>query len=346
MKKTFTKHILLLALMLFGVAGAAWADRAPQKFTGPVDIDNLVVGDTLAPGFELVCNGESIIIFSQGNANNAKVDGNPPESDLYLNCTLINAFSYGPNGAIILGSNTVTPAYGDWQDGNAWLVTDAYFEGNYRVTLGGITIDLPPDPTVPALDELTGNWNFLMPGANKVVKVTYKAEPALAWTFGNRAIPNDTTITAYRGFELPVIGNIGAIMNHDFYTALLGGTVSLRYGSTNPAVISFTNPNNMYSFSVNGAGECNVYMVFDGNDDFQDDSVAFHAVIANPATLTLAVNDANMGTIKIAESVDTVYNITFNHVGSSEAAGLLPSPPAACPTTPPSAMMKMSPIPV
>ena len=26
--KTFTKHILLLALMLFGVAGAAWASRA------------------------------------------------------------------------------------------------------------------------------------------------------------------------------------------------------------------------------------------------------------------------------------------------------------------------------
>ena len=53
MKKTFTKHILLLALMLFGVAGAAWASRAPQKFTGPVAFNSLVQGDTLAPGFEL-----------------------------------------------------------------------------------------------------------------------------------------------------------------------------------------------------------------------------------------------------------------------------------------------------
>ena len=30
--KTFTKHILLLALMLFGVAGAAWASRAPTPW--------------------------------------------------------------------------------------------------------------------------------------------------------------------------------------------------------------------------------------------------------------------------------------------------------------------------
>ena len=51
--KTFTKHILLLALMLFGVAGAALASRAPQKFTGPVAFNSLVHGDTLAPGFEL-----------------------------------------------------------------------------------------------------------------------------------------------------------------------------------------------------------------------------------------------------------------------------------------------------
>ena len=51
--KKITKHILLLALMLFGVAGAAWASRAPQKFTGPVDIYSLVQGDTLAPGFSL-----------------------------------------------------------------------------------------------------------------------------------------------------------------------------------------------------------------------------------------------------------------------------------------------------
>ena len=29
--------------MVFGVTGAAWADRNPQKFTGPVDIATLQV---------------------------------------------------------------------------------------------------------------------------------------------------------------------------------------------------------------------------------------------------------------------------------------------------------------
>ena len=194
--KTFTKHILLLALMLFGVAGAAWADRAPQKFTGPVDIDNLVVGDTLAPGFELVCNGESMIMISQGNA---KVDGNPPVSDLYLNCTLINAFSYGPNGAIILGSNTVTPAYGDWQDGNAWLVTDAYFEGNYRVTLGGITIDLPPTPTSLPLTRRPATGTSSCPAATRSSRPCSTTACSLApmWPSNARpAAPTSPTATA------------------------------------------------------------------------------------------------------------------------------------------------------
>ena len=123
--KTFTKHILLLALMLFGVAGAAWADRAPQKFTGPVDIDDLVQGDTLAPGFSLICNGESKLRFPEGTV---KINGSPREWDLYLDCSLINNLTYGSNGAMLVGSDAVTPAYGDWQDGNAWEVTDAYFE--------------------------------------------------------------------------------------------------------------------------------------------------------------------------------------------------------------------------
>ena len=292
MKKTFTKHILLLALMLFGVAGAAWAlPRAPQKFTGPVDIATLQVGDTLAQGFELTGDDNASFLFK---GKRAKENG---ELLAYATGYMRSAINgYGSNGSVNVGSYVYTPVLEDQTtDGNAWVVVNVETGNQLNVTVAGIRI--APDPTVPALDELTGNWNFTMPGSNKVVKVTYKAQPALAWTFGGRAIPNDTTITAYRGFELPVIGSIGAIMDHDFLIALLGGTVSLRYGSTNPAVISFTDPNDMWSVSVNGAGECNVYMVFDGNDDFQDDSVAFHAVIAESYTLTLAANDGNMGTV-------------------------------------------------
>ncbi len=312
--KTFTKHILLLALMLFGVAGAAWAQTV---FTTLQVGDVIHVGDQINPGVKsrIDFNGWDYICS--------------PGQNTPWTLVRANLGPYGP-GEEANVTESETGDYYVFKNGNNYYFTEETRISTTENSDGLVVTSLTPgniptatvavhefDPTVPALDELTGNWNFLMPGANKVVKVTYKAEPALAWTYGNRAIPNDTTITAYRGFELPVIGNIGAIMNHDFHTALVGGTVSLRYGSTNPAVISFTNPNNMYSFSVNGAGECDVYMVFDGNDDFQDDSVAFHAVIANPATLTLQPNDYNMGTLEIAESIGTVYTFTFEQSGIS-----------------------------
>ena len=293
--KTFTKHILLLALMLFGALGAS-----AKVYT------TLQVGDVIHVGDQFNPGEYSRIVFD-GWSYNCNPGQNTP-----LTLVRANLDPYLEPGQEVNVTESETGDYYVFKIGN----NNYYYTEEVRisttensdglvVTSASVQYNAPYivfavhefDPTVPALDQLTGNWNFLMPGSNKVVKVTYKAEPALAWTFGNRAIPNDTTITAYRGFELPVIGSIGAIMDHDFLTALLGGTVSLRYGSTNPAVISFTNPNDMWSVSVNGAGECNVYMVFDGNDDFQDDSVAFHAVIANPATLTLAAQGYGMGTV-------------------------------------------------
>ena len=148
--KTFTKHILLLALMLFGVAGAAWASRAPQKFTGPVvSITGLSVSNNL------IINGNR---YRQGG-----VLGN---GDMVTNGSTVTGYG-GDNPVAIIISETIlyTPVDESGQDGNAWVVT--YNSSSYLMISG---ISITPDPTVPALDELTGNWNFLMPGSNKVVK--------------------------------------------------------------------------------------------------------------------------------------------------------------------------------
>ena len=115
--KTFTKHILLLALMLFGAAGAAWASRAPQKFTGPVDITTLVQGDTLAQGFSLTGDDYAFFNFK---GRRAKVNG---EILVYQSGYVRNMIDgYGPNGAINIAQNVYTPVLEDQTtDGNAWV---------------------------------------------------------------------------------------------------------------------------------------------------------------------------------------------------------------------------------
>ena len=166
--KTVTKHFLLLSLMVFGVAGAAWAINPPQKYTGPVAFSDLQQGDTLAPGFSITGLSSQTLNF-QGNRykqdgmlgnNNNGVVGN-------------NVTGYGgdnPVAIIVFGTLPFTPVDESGQDGNAWVVT--LTDNNY-VRIGGITIDLTPDPYVPALDELTGNWNFLMPSGSRKVNVQF-----------------------------------------------------------------------------------------------------------------------------------------------------------------------------
>ena len=183
-------------------------------------------------------------------------------------------------------------------DGDPWNNPYMFVNGNEYGYYGVTKIEVYGYQDLEATRDADSNWTFAMPNNDALVSITYKDSAHLAWTYNSAAMPAEG-LTAYRGFELPVIGGIGASMDHDFLTALLGGTVSLRYGSTNPAVISFTDANDIQSFSVNGAGECDVYMVFNGNDDYQRDSVAFHAVIADPATLTLDANNSEWGSVTI-----------------------------------------------
>jgi len=197
----------------------------------------------------------------------------------------------------------------DWSvtaDGQSVTVTN----GTAEVPAGAAVKLIPPTevkPTVKAVtvSEVTQDanleWNFTMPDYDAVVGVTYKENPGLAWTYGGNAIPNDTTLTAYYGFHADTIQKIGITMSPEFnqaYTAA-NSTLTLRFGSTDANIVSFTDANNMQSFSVNGPGECDVYMVFDGNKDFIYDSVAFHINIQAPANLTLTTNNSNWGSVTL-----------------------------------------------
>ena len=90
-----------------------------------------------------------------------------------------------------------------------------------------------------------------------------------------------------------------------YTTSVVPTPVALHYGSSNPAVVSFSNPNDMSSVSINGAGEADIYAVFDGDATFQYDSVAFHLTVTNPPILTLASNDTAMGTVEL-QPVDVI----------------------------------------
>ena len=206
--KTVTKHFLLLSLMVFGVAGAAWAINPPQKYTGPVAFSDLQQGDTLAPGFSITGLSSQTLNF-QGNRykqdgmlgnNNNGVVGN-------------NVTGYGgdnPVAIIVFGTLPFTPVDESGQDGNAWVVT--LTDNNY-VRIGGITIELTPDPYVPALDELTGNWNFLMPSGSRKVNVQFYNDYKLmnipeGWTvkvYGQPVALQGDTATIYESAQVTLV---------------------------------------------------------------------------------------------------------------------------------------------
>ncbi len=290
--KTFTKHILLLALMLFGVAGAAWADRNPQKWTTQVAIADLVEGDTLMEGFSITCSGGEILNF---HGNRLKVNNTLRPNNLGFSCDELNAFvTYGPNASLSYsGSIPITPVDANGQDGNAWLVTSADGSSAY---VDGIYVAPAPDPTVPALDELTGNWNFLMPGANKVVK----------------AVLLDSIVV---GPHVEIYGASPAFAAGDIYTR---GDSTIYYYDTN----------NHHSFYLRADEQADgKYFGFwsdlDPTDFYYTDRTdrrvstgsytcghRFTAAYADNYTLTL--NPSAGGTLEIAGvTYDTVYTINF-----------------------------------
>ena len=307
--KTFTKHILLLALMLFGVAGAAWAlPRAPQKFTGPVDIYDLMDGDTLASGFSLTYGHgqQEIISFVAGRYS---IDGTPQAypggADLTNDHELQSLIFTASNILMYFGeerTDTIAPMVDMSTPGNAWVVSD-FNKGTEGVTMKISGIYIAPDPTVPALDELTGNWNFLMPGSNKVVKAVL--------------------------YDSIVLGP--HVELYDAQPAFAAGDIYTRGDST----IYYYDTNNHHSFHLRADEQADgKYFGFWSDLDPTDDQYTdrtyryvgpgfltcghrYTAAYPENHTLTL-VTPQGGGTLELAGvGVDTVYTITFEQSGIS-----------------------------
>ncbi len=120
------------------------------------------------------------------------------------------------------------------------------------------------------------------------VCVADKAEPQLAW----QNVP-DGGVTACMGFEnnvvLPTVD-----MDDDFEAA---HALDIRFGTTNPEVLTL---DGIYGFTLHGAGSCVVYAVFDGDNDYLYDSVAYNVTVVIPDTITLSLNiggSVQLGTV-------------------------------------------------
>ena len=203
--KTFTKHILLLALMLFGAAGAAWAQTV---FTTLQEGDVIHVGDQFNPTqlFLIQQNSDYTVACMPGSYGNVPltlVRANITDQVVTESATGAYFLFRASNGSYHFTDEGKRIAATENSDG--LVVTDLGTNSGYPLATLAVHF---PDPYAPALDETTGHWNFLMPGSNKVVKAVlydsivlgphvelYDATPAFA--AGDIYTRGDSTIYYY-----------------------------------------------------------------------------------------------------------------------------------------------------
>ena len=163
--KKFTKHILLLALMLFGALGAS-----AKVFTSLQEGDVIHVGDQINPGSfsRIDFGGQYYGVSATATWTLVRANLGP---------------YYGPEGVVTV-TESETGDYYVFKFNNAYYFTDetriSTTENSDGLVVTSVSIKYSSpyivfavhefDPYAPALDELTGHWNFLMPGSNKVVK--------------------------------------------------------------------------------------------------------------------------------------------------------------------------------
>ena len=301
------KHFMILALALAMSLGA-WAQTHTVTWDGDalqsVNVSSTGAVNTQTIGGITVTANNGYFQYSPGDGmiaapymltdNGLVFSSTVNILSVEVNTTSTNSTFASSSGAETSHTYTLSPASTQFvlDDPDQWIgITSIVF-----------TLDGVPAPTVTRTSD--NNWTFTMPGYNAALNVTYYLQPDLAWTYNSAAMPAEG-LTAYRGFELPVIGGIGASMDEDFLTALEGGTVSLRYGSVN-GIVTFTNSNDRLTATINGSGLDTVYMVFDGNDDFLYDSAFFAVTILDPDTLTLSA--IGNGTVSALLGGDAVWN--------------------------------------
>ena len=196
------------------------------------------------------------------------------------------------------------PETGDFEASNVNLLADAQ-PGTWRIV-------------VTATDD--GHYT----GTAKSQPFTVKAQPGLAWLRFNdqeqlEPMPAEG-LSGYLGCTDNVMGSITFTANYDFNTATQYGNATLRFGSTDPSVVSFADPSNLQSVTVNATGTCRIYMVADETTTYLRDSVSFPVTILAPATLTLQSNNSEWGSVELegaGNGSSNGYTIKFSANGNT-----------------------------
>ena len=145
------------------------------------------------------------------------------------------------------------------------------------------------DKSIP-VPQPSGEWQAYMPAGNRMLRITYKDEPELAWE--DQDEQPVTAISGYHGFQsLVAIPNLK--VSDKFSSALIAGTSAVEFFSSNPDIVSVAGSD----FSINGVGEADLSAIHRNDADFKYDSAAFHVTVLAPDTLNLQTNDAEWGTV-------------------------------------------------
>ena len=155
------------------------------------------------------------------------------------------------------------------------------------------TLHLVYRPNVPnRTGEENLSWAFQMPVGNYALRTIWKQDPQLAWKVGEETVTVESNpLVAYLGFPFE-----GATLTAAYNDILGEVTYSIAHRTG-------TNSGNTVSadgvVTINGVGIDTVKAVFAGNDTLMPDSAMYIIDTRAPYTLTLATNDAAMGTVKI-----------------------------------------------
>jgi len=136
------------------------------------------------------------------------------------------------------------------------------------------------------------------------------AECGLVWT----GVPEGGVVGTIGHEDEVVLPQLYAT-NPDFINALMGGSATVRLGSTDESVLKVFGFNN---FQAIAAGECDVYAVHDADATFAYDSVAFHVTI-KPAEEPAAEYAEIIFTEAVAAD-DLAENATFGILGTEFSA--------------------------
>jgi len=156
------------------------------------------------------------------------------------------------------------------------------FKAYYEVVEDQVGATYDIDAT---LDPETGAYSFAMPAHDVIIEATIAKIPAacgLVWL----GVPEGGvvgTIGHEDEVQLPQLYST----NPDFINAFMGGSVTVRLGSTDESVLKV---NGFNDFQAIAAGECDVYVVHDADANFAYDSAAFHVTIKE-AAIPLVANE-------------------------------------------------------